>query len=929
MRFHITTILLFLILLLDLQKSQAQISTIKAIITDQKGNPWKGNYVLSDSSGNIIRTGGFIGSINITGLNSTGINGTGLQETGFTHSSVQDYSRRNTGINNTRAINNGVNTSSAQDSSRRNAGVNKNSVKDSRRKNAGINNTREVNTGVNESSVQDSSRRNAVVSNTSEINTGVNENSVQDSSIRNAGANSTSATGVNKNSINSTSISHSRLNLKLNFLYFADTTITIRYRGKDLIDVGRIIPIESTTTLAEVGITSAPAQVRYNNSGNLEVNVAGTILASSSSVNEILSRTPGIIINEGIISLQGKGEVIIYLNGTTVPAERLASIPTSQITKIEIISNPSARYEAAGRAVINITTKTPSGDEFSGSLAQHFTYSDFFGINTNTFAEGSYSKGKLVVSANLAMLQGKGRELLYTTRVRDEQADYLNSELTTDWQRNFLLYTTYGAGIRYNFSARTGMGISFSGNRDRLGGTVESDNTIATLATTTRYGSNIARDELRNNNAFIADFNTVTDTLGSSYFFTGQYARYQTDYDDKIDEFGGSIPRFLKNTFVQDLNITSFQADRTRFFSKTTKLEAGIRYSHTDNSSLTQFETSVSKSGPYIPEPEISSSFSYEESISAAYTTLSGKAGILQFGLGARAEWTKYALATSAGDGQDFKKDYFYLFPNLQLELPVGKKNKLRFTYASRISRPRYQALNPFVIYQDPFTTIEGNPNLLPEKSHALELSANISKTAIKLAYTYTNDQLSGAALRGSTPESYVLKSINISSDQSYLLSVTQPVTIGKRWQTINTVSLAYGKSSDNVYAFAEGKTRPQLYLYSSNTFSLEHGFKLQLLAWYLGDRYYTLRHDETRSNITAGIEKSLLQNKLKVTFTANDIFNHTASVGDYNVGKTQIYYNRHYGNNHFKLTASYNFGSNDKTTTQTRAVQPENSRAN
>lgn len=125
-------------------------------------------------------------------------------------------------------------------------------------------------------------------------------------------------------------------------------------------------------------------------------------------------------------------------------------------------------------------------------------------------------------------------------------------------------------------------------------------------------------------------------------------------------------------------------------------------------------------------------------------------------------------------------------------------------------------------------------------------------------------------------------------------------------------------------------RTRPQAYLYSNNTFSLKNGIKLQLLAWYLGDKYYSLRHDESRSMITAGIEKSILKNALKIGLTANDIFNNTASVGDYNVGRTQIYYNRSYGNNHFKLTASYRFGGSEKTVSQkNKPVQTENSRAN
>lgn len=732
-------------------------------------------------------------------------------------------------------------------------------------------------------------------------------------------------------SIEITGLNYNKLRLKLSSLFFADTSINILYNGNKEINLGTIVPNENTNTLGQVTITSSAPLMRYGNNGNLEVNVAGTILASSSSVNEILSRTPGVTISEGVISLQGKGEAIIYLNGVLVPAERLASIPTSRIAKIELISNPSAKYEAAGRAVINITTRTSDGAGLNGRLAQHLTTSSFAGTNANTFADLGYEKDKLSLSASLALLKGKSREVLYTTRVRPDPNEYLNSELTTDWQRDFKLYTTYGLGARYNISSRSNFSVSLSGNRDKLGGTVDSDNKIQTTTQTNLYGSNIARDETRNNNALTTDFTSTTDTLGSSISISTQYARYNTDYNEDIKESGGTIPRYLQNVFDQNLHITSFQADRSKSFSKNSRLETGIRFSTTGNNSSTQFSASEQHTGPFYPEQGLSSDFKYKETISAAYASFSAKAGKLGINLGVRGELTSYSLFTTAGKGQEFKKDYFNIFPNLQLELPISEKNKLIASYSSRITRPRYQSLNPFIIYQDPFTTIEGNPNLLPEKAKAIELAANLNKSELKLAYTYTTDQLSGAAVRGNTPESYVLKSINITSNKTLTLSLTRPFSIGNWWQSINTASITYTKSIDDYYDFAIVKTKPQAYFYSSNTFNLKHGIRLQLLAWYMGDRYTGLGgYNSKRSTVTAGIEKSLINNALKIGFSANDIFDKAILSGDYNVGKTQIYFNRNYGNKYFKLTASYNFGGSERAVTKNnKPVQSENSRAN
>ena len=723
-------------------------------------------------------------------------------------------------------------------------------------------------------------------------------------------------------------LAHTRLMLKLSSLMFKDTSIHVSFTGKSEIDLGTIIPRENQTMLGQVTIRSAVPPMRYGSAGNLEINVAGTILASSSSVTEILSRTPGVTVNEGVISLQGKGEAIIYLNGTLIPAERLSSIPASQITRIEIIANPSARYDAGGRAVINITTKMPNGKKgLNGQISQHLTASRFAGANANSFADLGYTKNKLSLLANIALLKGSGRELLHTVRNRPDPADYLNSDLTTDWNRDYNVYTTYGAGAAYRFSSGPMLSISYSGNRYHLGGTVDSRNQITTLTTNNTYGSGIARDELRKNNTIMADFTKNTDTLGSTFFLTAQYAGYRTTNEDQIKEFGGTIPRYLLNTFSQRLNIASVQADRTKYFRKDLKLEGGFRFSHVGNNSDTRFLNATDPEGPYSPEEILSSLFDYHETIAAAYGSLSANTGKLGIILGVRSEWTTYQLSTTAGEGQDFSKAYLNIFPNLQLELPLKNGKKLRASYNARITRPRYQALNPFVTYQDAFTTIEGNPNLVPEKVHSFEIGTNFNRTELKIGYTYTLDPLSGAALRGNTPESYVLKSINGSSDHTFVASVTKPFSVGNWWQSINTASITYGRSFDDKNNYATGKVTPQAYLYSSNTFSLQHGVKLQLLAWYLGDRYYGIRHDNKRSIVTAGIEKTM--GKLKLGFTANDIFNRTIAEGDYNVGKTQVYYNRRFDNSYFRLTATYRLGDTERLTQPQRKIQPENSRAN
>ncbi|MFB9077581.1 outer membrane beta-barrel family protein [Flavobacterium procerum] len=284
-------------------------------------------------------------------------------------------------------------------------------------------------------------------------------------------------------------------------------------------------------------------------------------------------------------------------------------------------------------------------------------------------------------------------------------------------------------------------------------------------------------------------------------------------------------------------------------------------------------------------------------------------------------------MYTNANAIQKFDKSYSNFFPNLLLNFNFSENWKGHFSYVSRITRPRYQALNPYVIYQDPFTTIEGNPNLVPEKTHAFEIGMMYKKFDFKIGYTYKIDPISGAALRGDTPNSYVLKAINLEEGHVFFSSLSRSFTV-KWWNSTNTVSMNLTKQVDYNYSYVFSPVKPQFYFYSNNTFTIQKLFKLQLLAWYLGDRSYGLGTDNSRSTVTLGIEKNFFKEALKINFSANDIFHKFMVSGAYNVGQTQIYYHRTYTSNYFKLIATYNFGNSKTTYKKSEVEQSENTRA-
>jgi hypothetical protein len=729
-----------------------------------------------------------------------------------------------------------------------------------------------------------------------------------------------------------TDINKSEVLLKFSSLSFLDTIIKVTYKGEPNIDIGTVVMKADVNDLEGITVLSTLPLIKHNTDGTIEVNVVNTILSASSSVNEILSKSPNVIDNNGQLSVFGKGEAILFLNGQLITNERLSSIPVSQILKIEIISNPSSKYDAEGKAVINIITKKINEEGIIGTVNQHITYSDFAGTNAQSFFDMSYVKNKLSIIGNYSLLLGENREFLHTIRTRPIIEEYLKSDLTTDWRRRMNNYSNYGLGMQYNFNNKSNISIAYNGYLENLGGYVRSKNTIITNTDNSSYLSNIDKDEVRLNSSLTINYNKTIDSLGSNFFIGTQYSQFNSDIDDFITENGNVNGidgiRYLQNDVNHNITISSTQFDFIKIFRNRKKLEIGAKFSYVSTESATNFLI-ADNSSEFILDNNLSNQFRYDEKIPATYFNYSGSINKVNFVIGIRGELTDYQLKTSIGTGQVLSDNYLNLFPNLQLSTSLSKELKLRASYISRITRPRYQALNPFIVYQDPFTTIEGNPNLIPEKVHSFEIGANYQDFDFRVGYNYTIDPLNAAALRGTGPNSYVLKALNLDKGYSYFTSLAKSTNL-KWWTSVNTINLSYNNLITTKYDFTFVKPQPQIYLYSNNTFNIKNLFKVQLLAWYLGRKKHGLYDEYNRYLITLGVEKDFLQKKLKIRFLANDIFTKTNASGFYSVGRTNIFYNRTFNNGYFRFIATWNFGKLKQSNFKIKSTgQSENNRAN
>ncbi len=722
-----------------------------------------------------------------------------------------------------------------------------------------------------------------------------------------------------------------RFLLKLTSLEFQDTYINLEFEGQTAINLGDIVVEEASTELEEVVVVSKTPLVRQRPDGSIEVKVANTTLATSTSAEEILSKSPGILVDENNgINIFGKGDAVLFVNGIKISNERLSTISPSNIDKIEIITNPGPRYDAEGNVVINIKTKRNTEEGSKGTLKNYYSYSAFAGYDNRTDIDFSFRKSNWGINANYGLLIGNDRWLKTTTRTRDEVGDFFSSDIELDWLYEQNNFSNYSLGIQYNISDDSYVSVEYSGAYEAMGGDQLSDNTIIDTEEG-RYNSVLKMDDLNRKNILNLNYSTQIDSLGTNLFVGGQYASYKNAFDNWINE-SSTIDEVetasrISNAGEGDIQIVSVQVDYTKVYLNSS-LEMGGKFSYVNNTSFTDF-FNLEDDGTPIKDTDLSNSFQYDEKVPAVYLNFSKRLNEnTNYSFGFRTELTAYTLFTSVDGGAVIEDNYLNVFPNASFDVKLSGNTNAFLTYASRIRRPSYETLNPFVIYQDEFTSIRGNPNLQPSRIHSFEIGSTHKDWNLKFGYTYTIDRITRAAFQlENESREYVLQSINFDREHAFFATLTRNINL-KWWQSINNISVSYNDLIDDTDVFEIRENEPSFYFYSQNSFTIRNWCTIYVTGWYLSDLQDGIYLRKNQSTVNIGVEKRFWGDTLKCNLDFNDIFQGIRADGNYRSGTTDIIYGNRFNTNYIRFSAFYNFGKLKKTNYRIKKVgEAENER--
>jgi len=680
----------------------------------------------------------------------------------------------------------------------------------------------------------------------------------------------------------------------------------------------------ASRSLNTVTITAAAPAIEVK-SDRTVMNVANSPLAAGNSAMDILERAPGVTIDkDDNISLKGKQGVTVMINDklTYLSAAQLATLLRSTdgttIQSIEIITNPSAKYDASGNSgIINIKLKKNKQSGTNGSITEGVGYGKYGRDNTSLSL--NHKEGNLNVFGTFSHDDNKRDHSLDIDRIVTDNTGaqtYFNqsSDLVSANHNN-----SYRLGADYDMSTKNTIGFLVSGY---FNGETDTNNNLTQIGTTPNvFNSYQTTTSLINqtykNIALNLNDKFQIDTSGQELAVDLDYSKFNNNSNAQYNTYfympdGSSMapPQFLRNQSPSTITIHTAKADYTYPINKKIKLEAGAKFSDVKTDNNLQAQQQVN--GNYVNDTTLTNHFIYTEKIGAAYVNLSQEYKKLSIQTGLRTEYTE-----STGDltntNQVVNRHYLDFFPSVFLNYTISDKHQIGLSYSRRIDRPGYDDLNPFVYYLDQYTYQKGNPFLNPQYTNNFEFNYTFNKTInVSLGYSHTTDAITQVLLTDPVSKATYQTTLNLQSQNNYNISINSPYTITKWWTgNVNATAFYMGFKSDTLLGgnLNKGKLAYQGKL--TQTFAIAPGYKAELMSNYQSSLIYGIFLVKPQYSNDIGVSHSFDDKRASIKFSVSDIFNQRRNDVTSNYQTNDLNIKQKNDTRVARLTFTYNFGNN------------------
>ena len=646
-----------------------------------------------------------------------------------------------------------------------------------------------------------------------------------------------------------------------------------------------LIPVAKA--VGEVTVTARKPLIEQK-IDRMVVNVDAAVTNVGATALEVLEKSPGITVDkDGTISLKGKQSVQVYIDGK--PAylsgqdlvNLLSNMNANQLEQIEIMTNPPARYDAAGNSgIINLKTKKNKLVGFNGSATAGYTKGRYW--RTNESINMNFRKGKINTFMNYSFNKSKNFQELSIHRT------YLNADETVDAMFDQVAFmprqntnNNLKLGLDYFISKKTTIGFVASGfisnekqenyNTSYL---KDSNGEVDSIV----YSTSNTQGKWKNgslNFNFRHQFDSAGRELTADLDHSS-YNSHNVQNFTNINYFPDWVKKGqsdLKGDLPVDINIYTAKVDYTHPLKSGWKFETGLKTGFVKTNNMAgYFEL---ENGAWVPDYSKTNQFKYEENINAAYVNFSRQFKKWGVQTGLRFENTNYKghqLGNPQQADSSFKRSYNSLFPTVFVSYKATEKHQFGMSLGRRIDRPAYQSLNPFLYFIDNYTYESGNPFIKPQFTLNAELSHTYkSFLTTTINYSRTTDFMTETFEQ--SDYATIVRDGNIGIRQNAGISVSAQLKPTKWWNASLYTNFNHNKFEGELYGEKVNVKASNLMLNANNQFKFNKGWSAELSGFYRTKGVDGQIIIQPLGQVSAGISKQVFKGKGTIRLNVRDIF--------------------------------------------------------
>lgn len=665
------------------------------------------------------------------------------------------------------------------------------------------------------------------------------------------------------------------------------------------------------------------------------INVEAQIANAGANALEALERAPGVLIDpNGAIAMKGKAGVVVYIDDkpSYMSGEALQnylrSLPASAIKQIELITNPPAKYDAAGNAgIINIKTKRNKLKGVFGNVALNYNQGNYARSN-NSFSL-NYNNKRIGFFTNT----NAGLQNVYQNLYINRNYVKTDGSPSSYFNQNSLIRRTVPngnikMGLDYYISDKTTIGIVLQSMANKGDNVTKNTSLVANESRqliNTVVANNSQISKFRNGGAAL-NLRHQIDSLGQNITFDLDYFKFYSNDNQKFinsiykadnsldytDQLNGKLPSYI--------DIYAFKSDYTKPLKNDATLEAGVKTAYTKTDNTADYRNFDINNQTEAINYDLSNRFKYDELISAAYLNYNRNFKRFEMQSGLRFENT-IMRGNQLGNGivlpTKFNRDYNSLFPTLFLnyKLDSAGNNTLGFSYGRRIERPIFENLNPFVSPLDKFTFYAGNPFLTPTFAHNLTLTFSYKSIWVtNLNYNQTRDGIYETLEINEKDGKYYSRPNNVGSSKIFNIDMSFGKPLTKKITVNFYVEAGRMQYKSQIYTEKLDAGRNYILGQGNVSFQLPKQFTAEISGNAQSDMLWGQLLIKNWGIVNLSFQKKILQGKGNLRLNFNDIFYTRRGSGVINnLRLTYADWNSKYDSRQVSATFSYNFGKATK----------------